>query len=138
MMEGPMVEDLDRQNCLALLGQLRWGHLALTLDAMPAIRSVRFLLDEGDIRFWVAKGSRLQRAVSGAVVAFHAEKIDEPAGEATSVQVRGIAKPVGGYGGGPTLARRGLPPWSGAPKADELLQISTDDITGQRVRWLAG
>lgn len=138
MMEGPMVEDLDRQTCLAILGQLRWGHLALTLDAMPAIRSVRFLLDEGDIHFWVAKGSRLQRAVSGAVVAFHAEKIDEPAGEAAAVQVRGIAKPVGGSGAGPTYTRRGLPPWSGAPTADDLVRISTDDITGQRVRWLAG
>ncbi len=131
------MEPLDRRNCLALLGRLRWGHLALTLDAMPAIRSVRFLLDDGDIRFWVARGSRLQRAVSGAVVAFHAEQIDEPAGEASSVHVRGIAKPLGETGFAAPPSRSGLPPWSGMPKADELLRIPTDDISGQRVRWPA-
>lgn len=136
MREGPILEAMDRQDCLALLRRLRWGHVAMTLDAMPAIRSVRFVLDDGDIRFWVSKGSRLLRAVFGTVVAFHAESIDESAGEAMSVHVTGIAQPVI-EARSSLFPAAGLPPWSATAGADELIRLSTEDISGQRVRWEA-
>ena len=67
---APTIETLDRNQCLELLQGARVGRFGTTLDAMPAVLPVNFVLLESDVLVRTIPGSRLDAAVTNAVVAF--------------------------------------------------------------------
>ncbi|HEU0086335.1 MAG TPA: pyridoxamine 5'-phosphate oxidase family protein [Pseudonocardiaceae bacterium] len=83
--------ELDRAECLRLLGTAAVGRIVFTEGALPAIRPVNFLLDGDDVVFRTATGSALAAATRHAVVAFEVDEIDTVAHTGWSVVVLGQA-----------------------------------------------
>lgn len=132
---APIVIRLAATECLALLGQSTIGRIALTIDAMPTVRTVAFRLVNTTIVARVAPGSRLCRAAKRSVVAFQADHYDMDRGEGWSVVAQGICNEVTEPD---TLeAMRGLPlgAWSDPPVEDRFVEIPITVVTGERVLW---
>ena len=109
---APIVTRLSAVECLVRLTLAPIGRVAVSIDAMPAVRTVRFALDGNNIVFRVADGSRLQEATNDSVVAFHADHYDEATRSGWSVEVVGVAKPVTDELSVARLARLPLESWS--------------------------
>jgi hypothetical protein len=74
--------ELDRDECLRLLGTVTRGHLAMNRNALPAIFTIDIRLDGREIVFPVR---HLPPALPGSVVCVQAE------GDGWSVSVTGAA-----------------------------------------------
>ncbi len=87
---------LARAECLDLLAGGGLGRVAATVAAVPVVYPVAFGLLGEDVVFRTSPGSRLQRAVENAVVAFEADDVDGSCRTGWVVQVVGMARPVSG------------------------------------------
>ncbi|MFJ9365810.1 pyridoxamine 5'-phosphate oxidase family protein [Nocardia sp. NPDC101769] len=89
---------LGRAEALRLLGSVPFGRVIFTRDALPAVRPVNHLVDEGEIIVVRTRlTSRLTSTVRtdpNVVVAYEADDIDPVAGLGWSVVVTGIARTV--------------------------------------------
>jgi uncharacterized protein len=130
---SPIITRLTVDECLARLALAPIGRVAITIDVLPAVRTVRFALDNDGVVFRVANGSRLQAATNNMVVAFHADRYDEPSRSGWSVEVRGVARPVSDEHSVERLGRLPLESWSDAPDADTFVHIPTAVIRGEEV-----
>ena len=85
---------LDADECQRLLRSSMLGRLGVTIDALPAILPVNFVIDRGAIMFRIAPGTKIDAATADAVVAFEVDGHYEHDGtESTwSVLVRGVAQ----------------------------------------------
>ena len=63
----------SRSECLALLRSTKVGRVGVSLAALPAILPVNFVLFDDAVAFWTVPGTKLDAALSGAVVAFQAD-----------------------------------------------------------------
>jgi uncharacterized protein len=90
----PVFVRLNPQECLARLVPAPIGRVAVSIDALPTVRSVRFALIGDSVVFRVAPESRLRRAVVGTVIAFHADHYDEGERQGRSVVIHGVADEV--------------------------------------------
>lgn len=88
------LEPLGYRSCLALLAGARIGRVIYTSAAMPAAQPVTFHIDGDDIIFCTDRGSALDLAVGGAVVAFEADDIDVDTQDGWSVLAVGHAQRV--------------------------------------------
>lgn len=92
------VVDLSRTEALHLLASMPFGRVVFTRDALPAIRPVNHLVDDGEIIIVRTRlTSRLTSAVradSHVVVAYEADDIDASTQLGWSVVVTGIARTV--------------------------------------------
>ena len=77
--------------CRRLLATSDIGRLVFTRDALPVVQPVRFGVRNGQVLIPTRTGSRLARAVRGAVVAFEVDFIDEVTGAGWTVTVVGPA-----------------------------------------------
>lgn len=68
--------ELDRRECLRLLGCACIGRVVFTDSALPAAQPVNYLLDDEEIIFRTENGSKLAAATRHHVVAFEADEID--------------------------------------------------------------
>jgi len=127
---------LDPLECRQLLSRARIGRVALSIDALPAVRTVKFALADNDVLFRVAPTSRLRRAATGAVVAFHADHYDEQAGEGWTVLVRGMCEEISNVHAAAELASLQLEPWANTPTGDVLMRVPMSMISGERVQWV--
>ena len=96
MAERKLVE-LSAEECLALLGSVPVGRVVFTQRALPAIRPVNHLLDQGAIVIRTHLGGGLSSAVGatrGLVVAYEADEIDPRRRCGWSVVVTGTARMV--------------------------------------------
>jgi hypothetical protein len=89
--------EVDDVEALRLLGSVRLGRVVFTHDALPAIRLVSHVLDQGRLIFRADVGSTLS-AISGtrgqgSVVAYEADSIDSGTRRGWSVAVVGRAVP---------------------------------------------
>jgi len=129
------VTRLTEAECLELLAQTAVGRVAVSIDALPAIRTVRFGLIPGHVVFSVAASSQLRRAASNAVVAFQADHVDETARRGWCVVVQGLSEVITSE---EDLAQvRSLPitPWRPGPNDDIPIKISLSRVSGEKVSW---
>lgn len=89
-----MLEVLEEGECLDLLGSVPVGRVAVSIDAMPAVLPVNFVLHGREILFHTMPGTKLGAAIAGAVVTFEVDELGGPAGESWSVLVVGRAEEV--------------------------------------------
>jgi hypothetical protein len=115
------------------LGQAPLGRVGLSIEALPTVRSVRFALDQDEIVIRLHAASRLCRAATGNVVAFHADGYDAATRRAWSVCVTAVAGRVTDASAVERLAALPLDAWSGDPREDVFLTLSTLGVTGERV-----
>ncbi|GAB4585591.1 pyridoxamine 5'-phosphate oxidase family protein [Nocardia sp. IFM 10818] len=126
---------LTREEALRLLSSVSYGRVVFTREALPAIRPVNHLLDEGEIIVVRTRlTSRLTSAVradANVVVAYEADDIDPIRQLGWSVVVTGIARTVTDP---ERVARyeRLLRPWvTGA--MDTVVAIEPTLVTGVRL-----
>ncbi|HLK42317.1 MAG TPA: pyridoxamine 5'-phosphate oxidase family protein [Thermoleophilia bacterium] len=91
--------DLSRADSLALLGSVRLGRIVFTRNALPAIRPVNHILDEGQIVIRTHGDSALAlqtggSGIGGVVVAYEADQIDPDTHQGWSVVVTGYARVI--------------------------------------------
>ena len=137
MADTPTVTRLDRPQCLALLGSVPVGRVAVNVGALPAIRTVRFALTGAHVVFRVAKGSTLSRAAAG-VVAFQADHYDGVDRHGWCVQVVGRSEEVTDPVEVDDLTGLALEAWGLGGAGDSFFRLPLAKVSGERVRWPAG
>ncbi|MFD7444872.1 pyridoxamine 5'-phosphate oxidase family protein [Streptomyces sp. NPDC059909] len=124
--------DLSPADALALLGSVQVGRVAFSHQALPAIRPVNHVLDDGDIVIRTHTGSALlHHALLSEVVAYEADQLDPETRSGWSVVVTGTATRVSHPD---ELARykRLLTPWVDSG-TDHVVRIRAEFVTGYRL-----
>jgi nitroimidazol reductase NimA-like FMN-containing flavoprotein (pyridoxamine 5'-phosphate oxidase superfamily) len=132
--EARHLVELDRTQALDLLAAVGYGRIVFTLNALPAIRPVNHLVDNGEIVIrtrLTAKLTTVVRPPDGIVVAYEADELDPIRRVGWSVVVTGIARPVTDTA---RVARyeQLLHPWVDQAM-DTVIGIQPEIITGFRV-----
>jgi nitroimidazol reductase NimA-like FMN-containing flavoprotein (pyridoxamine 5'-phosphate oxidase superfamily) len=124
--------ELERSECLDLLGSVPVGRLVHTAGALPAVWPVNFLLLPDAVYMRTSSGSGVWRAAQAeAVVAFEADHIDVPGRYGWSVVVIGRAGLVQDDGALQRLRQVVPEPWA-TGRRDELVRIPLDLVDGRR------
>jgi hypothetical protein len=124
---------IDSTEALRLLASISYGRIVFTLNALPAIRPVNHLLDEGRIIIRTRLTASITAAVrssEGIVVAYEADSLDPQTQTGWSVVVTGHAHTVID----PEQVARYeqlLHPW--VNHADTVVAIEPEIITGFRI-----
>lgn len=125
------LEVLDPSTCLALLADHSIGRVGLSIDALPVVLPVNYVVEGGRIMIRSGQGSKLDAALRNAVVCFEVDEIDPRRGTGWSVLVTGVARRLVGEA---ALMASVLPLHSWSPTAgDHFIAIGIDMISGRRV-----
>jgi len=130
---GSHVQRLGEAAAMRLLASVDYGRVVFTLNALPAIRPVNHLVDEGRIVIRTRLTSALSidvRAAEDVVVAYEADSIDSQNRTGWSVVVTGLAHTLTD----PDQVLRYeqlLHPW--VNQADTVVAIAPRMITGSRI-----
>ncbi|WP_369386924.1 pyridoxamine 5'-phosphate oxidase family protein [Streptomyces sp. CG1] len=126
--------DLDTSEALRLLGTVSLGRIVFTRQALPTVRPVHHVLDDGDIVIRTQEGAALtahaqQDGGKGVVVAYEADVIDPATHLGWSVVVTGYARLVTDPA---DLARVRtlLAPWEPYEDLDHAVRILPHLVTG--------
>ncbi|MET7337884.1 pyridoxamine 5'-phosphate oxidase family protein [Nonomuraea sp. NPDC005650] len=129
-MRERLIRPLSQAAALERLGSVSLGRLVFSYQALPDIRPVNHLLDNGQVIVRSHIGAAVVSAVDGlvTVVAYEADDIDPVTHLGWSVIVRGSAELVKEPG---EIARyqRLLRPW-GSRQLDYVIRIKPAIITG--------
>ncbi|QFU89640.1 pyridoxamine 5'-phosphate oxidase family protein [Amycolatopsis sp. YIM 10] len=132
MVNRQPLEELDRQQCLELLGTVRVGRLVFTEQVLPAVQPVNFRLHRGQIVIRVAGGEKLAAATANLVVAFQADELDPDLRQGWSVTVVGHAEEITDIDELVEVAGADLQPWVGG-RREHVIRVRTEKITGRRL-----
>lgn len=129
-------EELDAGEALHLLGTVEVGRVVFTHHALPAVRPVNHVIEEGDIVIRVQDDSALQALFAaqdgaGVVVAYEADDIDPGEHLGWSVVATGYATAVTDPADLERYARL-LQPWTGGA-ASGAIRIRPHLVTGFRL-----
>jgi hypothetical protein len=126
--------ELTETESLALLGSVPLGRIVYTLRALPTVRPVSHILDEGKIVIRSHLGTAISAqagASNGVVVAYEADDLDPVERLGWSVSVTGTARIVRDAGQVARYRDR-LDPWvTGEP--DDIIAIRPELINGFRI-----
>jgi hypothetical protein len=134
------MEILEPEDCWRYLESSYIGRLALINGSVPEIFPVNFLVQEQQLFFRTAPGTKLRSLLSGAVVALEADGLNPYGTEVWSVVAKGVPLPAAQNG---ALLPEDDPdrgPWAPGLK-EHLIRIAPTEITGRRfavhsrLRW---
>ena len=140
MSEVPGVSHLPERECWELLRNCEVARLAVSVNDVPDIFPINFVIDHGTILFRTAEGTKLSATLANPEVAFEADGLDVELQNAWSVVVKGRAQEVTHLH--ELIDSMDLPlfPWHGAPKST-FIRITPETISGRsfhkvdRTRW---
>ena len=89
--DHPGITVLSTNACFDRLRGQTIGRLAVSIRDHPDIFPINYVVDRGGIVFRTAEGAKFARVDSGRGVAFEVDGLDDEAGEAWSVVVKGHA-----------------------------------------------
>lgn len=125
------LEVLGRAACLELLASAPVGRVGASIDALPVVLPVNYVVADERIVFRTGAGAKLAAASDGAVIAFEVDAYDPATATGWSVVVQSVAHIVpAGAIADTDLAE--LKVW-GATDADHLVSLDTNRITGRRI-----
>ncbi|HVC26265.1 MAG TPA: pyridoxamine 5'-phosphate oxidase family protein [Acidimicrobiales bacterium] len=127
------VEELSRDECMAVLGYHRFGRLAVVEEGQPDIFPVNYALDGDRIVFITRPGTKLEHA-SLDRVAFEVDEFGPEGQTATSIVVKGTAFEITGALDEASERERALvvPTWV-HPDEVHWVRIVPREVTGRRV-----
>jgi nitroimidazol reductase NimA-like FMN-containing flavoprotein (pyridoxamine 5'-phosphate oxidase superfamily) len=134
MSEERQLTELTRAECLSLLGTISLGRLMFTLEALPAIRPVSHIVDDGNVIIRSHLGAAVAgvaQQADGAVVGYEADTIDPQTHVGWSVVITGVARlvtdpaQVAGY-------QRELRQWR-TGESDYVISVSPELVSGFRL-----
>jgi nitroimidazol reductase NimA-like FMN-containing flavoprotein (pyridoxamine 5'-phosphate oxidase superfamily) len=123
---------IPEDECLRLLGGATLGRVALSIGALPVVLPVNFAMDDGDVVLRTNKGTKLNAALAGAVVAFEADEYDAVYHTGWSVLVTGVARVVTLPDELSRLKELPLRPWAPGER-DDYVRIARHTVTGRRI-----
>lgn len=136
-----VLEDLGRQEAMDLLASVTYGRLVFTLAALPAIRPVNHVVDDGEIVIRTRRLAGISTALAASaaevdqqpdlVVAYEADVLDPDVRLGWSVVVTGIAVPVVDPARLARIDAR-LHPWVDSVM-DSAIAIRPEIVTGMRL-----
>jgi hypothetical protein len=129
---GRKLVALDRGQCLRQLSTIPVGRLIFTVDALPVVKMMNFLLVGDLIVLRMAPGTVAARKAAGSVVAFEADMVDAATGSGWSVTVTGWATLVTDAHLSTTYRSLPIMPWASAD-GDQFVTIKTDVLEGQQI-----
>ncbi len=132
---GPYLYRIDPDDCIALLATTDLGRVGLTIDALPAIRPIRYAIQGNHLVFRAARPSRLQRAAAGQIVAFQADHGGAESGVGWTVHVLGQCNEIISEREIEQLELLPLPSWHRGNGSDAWMQLSLERISGERIYW---
>ena len=88
------LEVLDRAECLRLLGGAALGRIVATSGALPVVFPVDYALDGDSVVVETGRGTTLDFATTGAVVAFEVDNLHERGHSGWTVTVTGVAEEI--------------------------------------------
>lgn len=137
MSDYDRLEELSDADCLALLRTVPVGRIGISVDALPVILPVNFVLHGRDLLLRTVPGTKLNAAIAGVVVALEADHYDGPTGEAWSVLVRGVAEEI--TDPQQKIEANAVVPrsWAFGDGADHLVRIPITVVSGRRLRSVA-
>lgn len=125
------VLELDGPECWKLLASVPVGRVVFTQNALPAIRAVNHLVDDGVIIIRSHEGAAIVgHAAAGAVVCYEADQFDTDRRTGWSVVVTGLARPVRDPAA--ERYRHLLEPWFPGDM-DHVIAIEAGIVTGRRL-----
>jgi len=129
------LQRLSPAECLSLLQTVAVGRLGVSIQALPAILPVNFVLHEDRIVMRCVPGTKLDAATAQTVVAFEADDYG-PNGEwGWSVLVQGIAEEITNPAELAEARQLELAAWAfPAGEAYRYLKISTELISGRKFK----
>ncbi|MET9855287.1 pyridoxamine 5'-phosphate oxidase family protein [Streptomyces sp. NPDC006450] len=130
------MRELDRDEALRLVATVSLGRIVFTQHALPAVRPVNHVVEDGEIIVRIHDDGALASLVApadvpGVVVAYEADAIDPDTHLGWSVVVTGYASPVTDTEEADRYAVL-LRPWVARPTAGAL-RIRPDLVTGFRL-----
>ena len=131
----PVLEMLDEDQCLRLLGPGGVGRVVFDEARGPVAFPVNFALADGHVVLHTGDGSITAAARSTGHLSFEVDQLDEALGEGWSVLVVGRATVAPeAAGGGREAGNEPVPdPWAGGDR-HEVVRILLDEVTGRRIR----
>jgi nitroimidazol reductase NimA-like FMN-containing flavoprotein (pyridoxamine 5'-phosphate oxidase superfamily) len=132
MGEHPELVELDRTECLGLLGGLQVGRMVFTDRTTPMVHPVNFRLHGDDVIVRTSGGGKLAAAVSRGTVAFEADELDPDTCTGWSVVVVGHAEIVNDIDELVALAEPAGRPWAPGRTA-HVIRIRAERVTGRRL-----
>jgi nitroimidazol reductase NimA-like FMN-containing flavoprotein (pyridoxamine 5'-phosphate oxidase superfamily) len=129
----PHVEGLSRDECMALLDTATVGRVGVSVGAIPAVLPVNYVMDGDAIVFRTVPGTKLDAALTNAVVAFEADDFDWRHETGWSVLVRGIAREVTDEHALARVRRLPLRSWAFDGDADRFVRVDAELVTGRRI-----
>ncbi|MFP5282893.1 MAG: pyridoxamine 5'-phosphate oxidase family protein [Actinomycetes bacterium] len=132
MSRGGAVVELDRSECVDLLGAGTVGRLGYVTDDGPRVVPVNYVLAEDRVVFRTTAYGEVARAASGRRIAFEVDDVDEFFRAGWSVLVVGTADLLSEADLGRLSPRTWPEPWAAGPRT-LFLQIPVGDVTGRRV-----
>ena len=123
---------LTRDECIGLLRGRFLGRIGYSVDGLPIIVPVNFVVDGGSIVFSTNRGSKLSWLSNHTRVAFqadHGRPLDQ---SGWSVLVHGMAMEVTDPGEIAGLQLGPLRSWAVGPD-DHWVRISIDEVSGRRL-----
>jgi len=130
----PGIYELTPDECLRLLKTVPVGRVGVTIDALPVVLPVNFVMRDGTIVLRTVPGTKLDAATAGMVVAFETDNYGtsaEPWG--WSVLVRGIAQAITDPAELDRARSLPLESWAFDGSADRYVTIAPTMISGRRV-----
>jgi hypothetical protein len=127
------MRELPRAEAMRLLASVPVGRLVFTHQALPAIRPVNHLVEDGTIVIGLTPGSAVvaSAASGGTVVAYEADALDLDRRLGWTVIVVGVAKLL--TDADAVQRHRGrLRPWL-AGAMNDIVEISTEMVTGYQL-----
>jgi nitroimidazol reductase NimA-like FMN-containing flavoprotein (pyridoxamine 5'-phosphate oxidase superfamily) len=88
------LEVLDRKECLRLLDGPGLGRIAVTSGALPVVMPLGYAMDGDSIVVETGRGTTLDFATAGSVVAFEVDNLHEHGHCGWTVMVTGVAEKV--------------------------------------------
>lgn len=129
----PLLEALDPETCLRLLGAGGIGRAVFDEEGRPVALPVNFVVRGEHVLVRTGEGALVAAARFAHRLSFEVDQFDEVLGEGWSILVTGAASVEDAH----DASMRGedsLPePWAGGTRA-ELIRIALDQVSGRRIR----
>ena len=132
--QGPTLEEMDRAECVRLLGKAIIGRVVLSVDCIPIALPVNVSVVDGYVVFGTDSGTKLDAAVRGAVVTVEADDIDRVYQTGWSVLVTGVATVITDPGEIERTTKLVAPPWA-LRKPLFLVRVPMTKVSGRRIAW---
>jgi uncharacterized protein len=130
---GHQLRSLSRQECLELLRFQSVGRIGLSVDALPVVVPVNYVVDHERVVLCSEPGAKLDAARRGLVACLEVDQFDPIGHAGWSVLVTGHLTELTDAAEVETARRLPLDPW--APMSEpHYLELTAELVTGRRLR----